>query len=181
MEESFLHTERLILRIVNAELYSEVLASYTDEALMDFFGYTNLEHLENEKERYRKGTVTFNRSFLNFYLILKNTNQVIGACGFHTWYIHHHRAELGYGIYLDEHKQHGYMKEALSRIIQYGFETMQLNRIEALVALDNLASIKLLAGQQFVYEGVLKEHYYINNQHEDSALYALLKRDYTSS
>ena len=50
------------------------------------------------------------------------------------------------------------MTEALSAILDLGFQEMSLNRIEAVVMPGNTASIKLLEKLGFHNEGVLKEY-----------------------
>lgn len=49
------------------------------------------------------------------------------------------------------------MTEAVRAMIQFGFEHMCLNRIEAEVMPENIASIRLLLKLGFVEEGVLHE------------------------
>jgi len=63
-------------------------------------------------------------------------------------------------------------------IIDYGFNTMQLNRIEAFISPNNIASQKTVLGQGFRQEGVLKEHYCKDDVIEDSLVFGLLKKDY---
>ncbi|MND70827.1 putative ribosomal N-acetyltransferase YdaF [compost metagenome] len=70
------------------------------------------------------------------------------------------------------------MTEALKPIIQYGFETMKLNRIEAFLSPDNIPSLKLVQKFGFTKEGHLREHYNKDNKLEDSAVYSLLKSEY---
>jgi len=150
----------------------------TDEEISAYFGFQTAEELEAERVKYTKGVVTFNRHFHNFLLVHKETGQVIGSCGYHTWYIYHNRAELGYAIKDEAHKNKGYMGEALKTIIRYGFEHMGLNRIEALIGLNNVPSLTLVHRMGFLKEGVLREHYVNNGVAEDSVVFALLRRDF---
>lgn len=70
------------------------------------------------------------------------------------------------------------MKEAVSAILTYGFEQMDLNRVEALVHVDNSASRQLLDKSGFKQEGVLREGLMKNKSAVDAALYSILKREY---
>jgi len=72
----------------------------------------------------------------------------------------------------------GIMSEALVSIINYGFHTMNLERIEAVVSPNNMPSIKLLKRMKFKEEGYLKHHYFYNNKMEDSIIFALFKSEY---
>lgn len=173
-----LQTERLWLRPLDVARYLHLFSECGDDEISHYFGFRTAEELEKERDKYRKGVVTFNRHFYNFLLVLKETGEVIGACGYHTWFIYHHRAELGYSIYDEAHKNKGYMSEALKAVIRHGFEHMGLNRIEALVGPDNVPSLTLIHNMGFLKEGVLREHYVVNGVPEDTVAFALLRRDF---
>lgn len=102
----------------------------------------------------------------------------MGWCGYHTWILKHHRAEIGYGLYREEDRRKGLMSEALEAVLQYGFEEMDLNRVEALTSYENEASIASLIKFGFREEGILKGHYYVDGLAEDSVMYALLKSEF---
>lgn len=178
MDFELLETPRLQLRKLTPEVYDHVFAHYTQEEVMTFFGHTTEEQYRTELWRYQNGLRIFNKTFLMFHLIEKESRAVIGWCGFHTWYLDHDRAEIGYVLAQDAHKGKGYMSEALPRIIGYGFRTMHLHRIEALVAPHNEPSLKLLQRMHFIQEGHLREHYKVNGRMEDSLLFALLQKEY---
>lgn len=178
MEFETTTTSRLILRKLTPEVISFVFDNYTDEELMRFFGLNTAEALAKEKQKYTGGLRTHNRSLLYFQLIDKTTGEVIGWCGFHTWYLDHSRAEIGYILTNDAYKGKGIMTEALAPIVAYGFNVMQLERIEAFVGPNNEASLKLVGKLNFVQEGHLKKHYFKDNKLEDSLVFALLKSDY---
>ena len=99
-------------------------------------------------------------------------------CGFHTWAMEHYRAELGYSIHIETEKKKGYMKEALKPIIEYGFNKMNLHRIEAFVGPDNTASISLVKRLGFTQEGHLREHYLKDGVFEDSIVFSLLEKEF---
>lgn len=178
MEFEYIETERLKLRIITPDVMEYVYSMFNDDELMAFFGITAPEVLEKEKHKFRNGLTTFNRSYLNFVIIEKQSNTPIGACGYHTWYVEHNRAEIGYGLYDDIHKCKGYMSEAAVAMLAYGFNQMNLHRIEAMAADYNTASLRILEKTGFVYEGRLREHYNVNGKMEDSVLYGLLKNEF---
>nr|AIA11009.1 Acetyltransferase (GNAT) domain protein [uncultured bacterium] len=142
----------------------------------EFFGYATRDRLEEERLRWQQGMVTFNKSFCWFTIFLKAEQTAVGWCGFHTWYIPHRRAEIGYEISGDDYKRSGLMTEALAAVIDYGFTELNLNRIEAFVEPGNEASIKLLEKSDFLKEGLLREHYFKNNEFQDSVVYGLFEK-----
>lgn len=178
MQFEIIETSRLLLRKVTPDVYTYVFDQYDDEQLQAFFGFQAPGDVEKELNRFRKGLTTFNKTFVNFHLLDKTSGRNIGACGFHTWYTDHARAEIGYALTDEMLRQQGLMGEALAAVIAYGFDTMQLNRIEALIGPDNVASQQLVKKLHFREEGRLRQHYFKNNRHEDSLVFALLQSEY---
>lgn len=173
-----LTTERLLLRTVTPEVYQEVFTNYSIEEAMAFFGCANKTELLQEQQKYEGGLTTYRISFLAFIIVEKSSGRAIGKCGYHVWQKEHARAEVGYGLFAERDKNKGYMKEALGRVLRFGFNDMQLNRIEAFVSPGNEPSLKLVKGFGFTEEGLLREHYCKNGQPEDSLVFSLLKREY---
>lgn len=178
MEFEVLKTERLLLRKLVPEVYDHIYKRYSDPELKLFLGLDTNDALQTEKNKYAQGLYTYNRRFVNFQLLDKATEKIIGGCGFHTWYIEHHRAEIGYALNDDADKQKGLMTEAMKAVIYYGFIHMNLHRIEALIGPANAASIKLVTNAGFKKEGHLREHYFKNNVMQDSLIFSLLKSEY---
>lgn len=171
---TLLETPRLILRAVTPEIYRELFTLHTDAEAEAFLGPI----WQQERAKYRNGVTTFHKSFLWFQMITKEDRQLIGSCGFHTWYLQHDRAEIGYAITEESNWGKGYMKEAIAPVIGYGFGPMQLNRIEAFVGTANKASQRLLQGLGFREEGMLRKHYIKDGVAEDSLVFGLLQSEY---
>ena len=70
------------------------------------------------------------------------------------------------------------MSEAVKAIIEYGFKTMNLNRIEACIGPANIASQNLVKKFGFSREGYLRQHYIRNEEIQDSLIFSLLKEEY---
>ncbi|GKT18632.1 hypothetical protein ADUPG1_004267, partial [Aduncisulcus paluster] len=68
------------------------------------------------------------------------------------------KAELGYGIFPD-HRRKGYMKEAITAVVAYGFRTMGLDRIEAYTSHYNQPSIDFLDSMDFDYVETIEDSY----------------------
>jgi ribosomal-protein-alanine N-acetyltransferase len=177
----FLESPRLRIRIDNAEHYIEQLSTASDEALMQYFGFKTAEELQNQKDKVKGGMKTYRTTFQIFQLMKKENQEIIGSFAFHNWYPMHQRAEIGYAMNNEEYKRKGYMKEALQVIIPYGFDYLNINRMEAFIHPDNTASRRLVEGYGFLQEGLLKEHYYSDGQMGDSMLFALLRTAYEQS
>jgi ribosomal-protein-alanine N-acetyltransferase len=106
--------------------------TYDNESQMKFLGLSNVEELVREQKKYAEGLSTHNRKFEYFQMLTLDESRVVGWFGYHTWYIDHNRAELGYGLFDETIKRQGLMSEALDYILPHGFNSMNLNRVEAL-------------------------------------------------
>jgi len=175
-EEVF--TERLILRKLTQECFDYIYSEMTQAEQLKTLGLKSNEELLKEKEKYKNGLSSHNKKFLYYQLIDKKTKEIIGWCGFHTWYTDHNRAEIGYELFDDNYKGQGIMSEVIALTVNYGFRNMGLERIEAFVGPNNTPSIKLLKRMNFKKEGLLKHHYFHNNRMDDSIIFALLKSEY---
>jgi ribosomal-protein-alanine N-acetyltransferase len=85
-------------------------------------------------------------------------------------------ASLGVGI--DEaHAGRGLAAEMAARLIAFAFAKLQLHRIEADVALENLRCIRLLERIGMVREGVLRDCIRARGRWWTEAKYAMLEQD----
>ncbi|MCH4886077.1 GNAT family N-acetyltransferase [Acidaminobacter sp. JC074] len=77
-------------------------------------------------------------------------DDIIGTVS--IWNLNHeeNKAEVGYGIF-PAYRRHGYMKEALLRVIDYAFDVMELDLIEAYTSPVNIPSTKFLEDCNFDY------------------------------
>lgn len=177
-ETRTIETERLWLQEVNPPLYELIMDTYSNDEMKEFFGYDSDDELRSEKVRYKLEFNNPTYSYKRFILITKDNNKAIGQCCFEKWYANHYRAELYYGMNNEQAQRKGYMTEAVSPIIDYGFNEMQLNRIEAYVTPDNKPSLNILKHNGFHYEGLMREHHCANGKLNDLACYSLLTKDH---
>lgn len=69
----------------------------------------------------------------------------------------------------------GIVTEAVELIVNFAFEEVGLHRIEAYVAPENKASIRVLEKVGFLQEGLLRKLLYINGKWVDHYMYAILE------
>ena len=174
MTDTSISTKRLLLKSVTPALIHEQFNTKTKAEIMTFFGLDETSFL-HYKSMHEGGMETHRLSLFFFLIHDKATNLPIGECGFHTLNKSHCRAELFYSLRKDSYKQKGLMTEALVEVLDFGFNKMELHRIEALVASWNTPSVKLLQRYGFTKEGTMREDYVVDGKHEDSDCYSLLK------
>ena len=73
------------------------------------------------------------------------------------------------------------MTEAMSAILDYGFNELGLNRIDAVMIPENIASKKLLEKVGFQKEGLLADYEQWGSKgFVDLSMYAILRRAWTN-
>ena len=173
-----IETRRLILKGISPDDMKYIFENLTKPEIKKILGHRSEEDYRKEEIKHIKGYSSYNRSFMLFLLIDKESNSIIGRCGLHNWNKEHKRAEIGYIMEDERFKGKGLMTEAINAIIDYGFNKLNLNRIEALVGIGNVPSLRLMERYNFKKEGVLRQHYHVSDNFEDSLLFSKLYCEY---
>jgi [ribosomal protein S5]-alanine N-acetyltransferase len=72
---------------------------------------------------------------------------------------------------------HGYATEAAGVLLQWAFDTLDLNRVQAETDTRNVASARVLEKLGFMREGTLREDCVVNGEVSDSWVYGLIGRE----
>lgn len=173
-----IETQRLKLTGYTCQDMTFIFENFSRDEIKKILGHRTDEDYQIEEYKYKNGYASYNRAFILFLLTERTTQSIIGRCGLHNWNKEHHRAEIGYTMSDENFKRKGLMTEAVSSIIDYGFNELNLHRIEALVGSNNIPSLKIIESQHFTKEGLLRQHYYLANKYEDSIVFSILYKEY---
>jgi len=102
-------------------------------------------------------------------------DQLIGAISLSIKEAHHH-GELGYWIG-KSFWGHGYCTEAARSVLQYGFESLCLQRMFAYHMSLNPASGRVMQKIGMKHEGRLRGHIFRFNQQHDIEIYGILRSE----
>jgi RimJ/RimL family protein N-acetyltransferase len=105
--------------------------------------------------------------------VRKEGNLPIGRIRFFGLNTLNRSAELGLLIDPDERRK-GYGGEAVRILARYLFRFRGLNKVYAQTSEKNVAACKLLEGAGFRRDGVLRHHYFSENEFSNGHLYSLL-------
>ena len=111
---------------------------------------------------------------INWAVCLRNQTEMIGRCVLFHFDEPNQRAEIGF-ILNREYWRRGLMRQAVEAVIQFGFNRLNLHRIEADVDPDNVASLALLESLGFKREGYFAERWLVGDEWKDSVMLGLLK------
>ncbi len=171
-----IQTQRLILRPLRAEDETEIFILRSDSRILQHIHIPPAKTLDDARAFIEKitGIVERNESAY-FGITTKESDKLIGTCTIWNLQPENRRAEVGYVLHPDYWGK-GLMQEALLAVIDFGFRYMKLHSLEAQVAPENLASIRVLEKTGFVKEAHFRENFYRDGSFYDSAVYSLLNR-----
>ena len=173
-----LETKRLLMRRVNINDVEEIIALRGNPETMKYIPRPLVKTVEDALEHIALiETKIENNEGINWAITLKNNPKLIGIIGHYRIKPEHYRAEIGYMI-LPEFNGKGIVTEAIKEVVNYGFNQMKLNSIEAIIDPENSASEKVLLKNGFVKEAHFIENEYYDGKFLDSVIYSLLKRNH---
>ena len=174
-----LETERLILRKI------------TLEDVEDMFSYGSNEEVSKYVTWDTHKTISDTKEFVDFVLTRYENNQVspwgieykengklIGTIDFISWQVKHNSAEIGYVISQDYWGK-AITTEAAHEVITFGFDHMDLVRIQARCLVENIGSSRVMEKAGMSYEGVIRKAAFIKGQHRDLKIYSILREEFS--
>jgi len=176
--DTVMHAPRLLLRPMLMEDTEDIHAFKSDPVATRMFGEGPHSDLEQTRRWVLDGIEgRVQGRCVVWVMALPPEGHVIGQCC--LWNIDHgmKHAELGFEL-LRSHWKHGLMNEALTAVLDHGFDVMGLNRIEASPLSVNLASQKVLVKLGFRHEGTLRQRHFSDGQWHDEMWFGLLKNEW---
>ncbi|HET9976494.1 MAG TPA: GNAT family N-acetyltransferase [Burkholderiaceae bacterium] len=177
-DDLVLATPRLVLRALRDDDAAALHAVFADPRVMRYGStppWTSTGQAEGFIERSRAAMASGDA--LRLGLERRDDAQLIGQCTLFDFAFPSARAEIGYSMRADAWGR-GLMHEALTALIDHGFGTLRLHRIEADIDPRNTPSARSLERLGFVREGLLRERWRVDGEVSDSALYGLLAREW---
>ncbi len=113
-----------------------------------------------------------------FTICLDKSGEAIGLCSLLRIDWPGRMATFYIAIAGEEHRSQGYGGEAVSLMMNYAFNTVNLNRVQLHVSVENERAVKAYKRQGFLVEGTLREAMYYDGRYIDFYVMGLLKRDF---
>ena len=105
------------------------------------------------------------------------TGALVGQCSVFNWNTTFKSLELGY-CFREASWGQGLATEAAGAALQWAFESLEINRVQAEIDTRNIASGRVLSKLGFLHEGTLRENCIVNGEVSDTHVYGLLKCDW---
>jgi len=167
-----------------------ILREKCDADVEDFFSYyadpevnkfilcdipRDIEEARRELSYWRG--IFYQNDGIYFAIAEKKSNRLIGSIGLTTHNLYQNRIELSYDL-SNKYWRRGITSAAIDAVLNYGFQTLKVNRIEAFVSTENIPSKNLLLKSGFTLEGVLRQHRYHRGRYVDVYSFSILRSEF---
>ncbi len=173
-----LKSPRLLLRPIEAGDANAYLDIFTDPETLTFWSSGTVQSLDDAADMVAQDIAWVERGeALCWGIARPEDNILIGKISLYFFDRQNRRAETGY-ILNRKYWGRGLMSEALSTVLDYAFDELELHRIEADVDPDHAASLALLRKFGFIDEGRFRDRWFVHGTWHDSIMLGLLSKDY---
>jgi len=169
----YLHKNSILLRKLEHHDLPSLLALKQES----WFGTHNIAIINSsDQERWFEKIST---SHTDIYLIAVDytTGMNVGIYKINNIDWVNHSQDIGLDVY-KVHRNQGYGVKVLEAGVDFGFEILNINRINTEILESNVASQKLAAKGGFIREGIKRQCVYKCGNYLDSLLYSMLKEDW---
>ena len=164
-----LHYALLLPVAMEKDLWQFTSISISNEA--DFLCYFNNAIAE------RKAGISY-----PFAVYDKQTCQYAGSTRYGTISFPHKKLEIGWTWYHPSAQRTGLNKACKSLLLNFGFDTLQLNRIELKTSILNLKSQGAMLKIGAVKEGIFRNHMITDNGTvRDSVFFSFIKEEWAAT
>ena len=170
-------TANLHLRELISNDAEAVLRIFADKEVTRYYDLDTFRDLSQASELIRRQRIRFERGeVMRWGITQKENNIVIGTVGY-VFNQDNAQGGLGYDL-ASPYWRRGIMTEALRLVMRYGFSSLRLNRIQALVVPGNVPSIGLLQKLGFTEEGLLRQYAFFKGRYQDLICFSVLRSEF---
>jgi len=119
-------------------------------------------------------------NFCRWAIALRGEQDCIGQIAYFMVNEKNHWGEIEYCVGRAFHNK-GYITEAVNGILKYGFEKMGLHKVQVCHKVNNPASKRVIEKCGFVYEGTLRDYFFMDGEYVDRLYYSILHKEWHSA
>ena len=166
-----LKSRRLLLRDIQIEDAEAIFEMRSNHRVNTFIPRPEMAELQAAQALITKTRTAFEaKQAIGWAGVLRGSGEIIGTCGFNTIEFQNLHAEIG-GEMATAYWGKGIAQEAVEMILEFGFQTLGLNSIEAKVSPQNRGAIAILEGLGFEKEAHFKNRVCFKDAFLDMAVY----------
>ena len=171
-------TSRLLLRKISKNDIFDVFEYASDPEVSKYllwYPHVNLDFTRRYLKLIEKSYK--NMDFHDWAITLSNSGKMIGTVGFTSFDIPNNNAEIGY-VLNSKYWGQGIALEAAEAVINFGFETLKLNRIEAKFLPDNNGSRSVAKKCGMSFEGLHRNRILVKGKYSDVEIFDITENEY---
>lgn len=165
-------------KVNNEEALEKLTIWFNDFDTTDYLGKSNRIVTYEDERKYLEDNT--NDEYL-FFIVEKNTDNLIGTIGLHKINHVHGTSTLGIFIGDQEARNKGYGSEAIKLILDYGFNYLNLNNISLDVLEFNKRAIACYKKCGFKEYGRRRKSNFTNGKYYDRISMDILKEEFKES
>lgn len=168
--------QRVMLREYRSEDLSALRAWVNDDSTTRYLGsaYRRPQSWEQTEEWLRR-RLDGDAGGESFVIADKASLNYLGQCDLMFVDPVNRKAEIAI-LLLPSARGKGFAREALSLLVSYAFDVLNLHRVYLKCAADNASALKLYESLGFVREGILRDDLFIEGRYADAILLARLRK-----
>lgn len=174
-----IETDRLVLRKFKYEDNQNMLKYWISDPNIQFLYfepiYSNYDEVKKLLDEYISSYE--DNDYYRWAIEEKDSSCCIGQIAFFLMDVDNHFAEIEYCVGSD-FQRNGYVTEATKAILDFGFNKVDLHKIQICHAEDNLVSKAIIDKCNFKYEGTLRDYFFVDGKYLDRSFYSILKKEY---
>lgn len=174
-----IETERLILRRFEYTDDEAMLRYWiADEKIQSLYSEPVYTTKEEVKELLDKYIGSYEKDdYYRWAVIDKTSGECIGQIAYFLVDSKNHFAEIEYCIG-SAFQCRGLATEATKAVIAYGFNEMNLHKVQICTKTINIPSKRVIEKCGFTYEGTLRDYFYMNGEYVGRLYFSILRSEF---
>ncbi len=174
-----IETERLILRRFRYNDDDAMLKYWiADEKIQSLYSEPTYTTKEAVKELLDKYIASYEKEdYYRWAIIEKISGECIGQIAYFLVDNKNNFAEIEYCIGSDFQCK-GFATEATKAVIEYGFNRINLHKIQICTKTINIPSKRVIEKCGFTYEGTLRDYFYMNGEYVGRLYFSMLRSEF---
>lgn len=175
-----IETERLTLRRFEYTDNQSMRNNWiSDEKIQSMYSEPVYSTEEEVRELLDKYIGSYERDdYYRWAVIEKASGECIGQIAYFLVDSKNHFAEIEYCIG-SAFQRKGYATEAAKAVIAYGFDKINLHKVQICTKTINAPSKRVIEKCGLTYEGTLRDYFYMNGEYVGRLYFSILRDEYT--
>jgi len=171
-----LKTDRLILRKLSLDDAEEIFFLRSNDMVNKYIDRHKAKDIDEVIAFINKVNIgVANNNWLYWAICFKDNPKLVGTICLWNLNEDENKAEVGYELN-PEYQGKGIAKDSLSMVVDFGFNTLQIDKIEAYTHKENLTSTKLLEKFNFVRDPHEESKIDFTVENPNTVVYSLYKK-----